>query len=186
MWDPLYSPVRIVDARADHLHGPLSYPAGADVPPQSQVQDQPQRAGQGAGEHHTNLGQPGQSRRQLKPITRAQDVRSQLSQEEDEEAAGEDRRDDGAQSPVQEDTQDRVSHRTQEQQRTSLDGGKTGRHKTAFSSHSQPAVMWLLHLYPETYQEVSPPPDWLQALGGPFLLLGSTTMKDIKLHGVQP
>lgn len=41
-------------------------------------------------------------------------------------------------------------------------------------------------MYPETHQEVSPPPDRLQALGCPFLLLGSTAVKDIKLHGIQP
>lgn len=99
-------PVRVIDTCADHLHGSLPYATSADVPPQSQVQDQPQWAGQGAGEDHANLGQPGESRRQLKPITRAQDVRSQLSQEEDEEATGEHCRNDGAQSPVEEHTQD--------------------------------------------------------------------------------
>lgn len=120
-------PVGVVDAGADHLHRPLSYPAGADVPPQSQVQDQPQRAGQGAGEHHADLGQPGQTRSQLEPVPGAEDVRSHLRQEEDEEAAGEDGGDDGAQSPVQEHPEDRVSHRTQEQQGAGL--GRTERHQ---------------------------------------------------------
>lgn len=129
-----FLPVRVVDACADHLHGSLPDPTGADVPPQPQVQDQPQRAGQRAGEHHTNLGQPGQSRRQLEPVTGAQDVRRQLSQEEDEEAAGEHRRGDGAQRSVQEDTEDRVSNSTQEQQGAGLDGNTT-----AFISHCPPA-----------------------------------------------
>lgn len=116
----LVSPVRVIDTCADHLHGPLPYPTGADVPPQGQVQDQPKRAGQGAGEHQTYLGQPGQTRSQLEPVPGAQNVRSQLSQEEDEEATGEHGGDDGAQRPVQEDAEDRVSHSRQEQQRTCL------------------------------------------------------------------
>lgn len=118
----LLLPVRIMHIRADHLHGPLPYPTGADVPPQRQVQDQPQRAGQGAGEHYANLGQPGESGRQLEAITRAHDVRDQLSQEEDEQAAGKDGGDDGAQHPVKQDTQGRVSHNTQEEQGTRLGG----------------------------------------------------------------
>lgn len=94
-----------MDTCADHLHGPLPYPTGADVSPQCQIQDQPQRAGQRAGEHHTNLGQPGQSGGQLEAITGAQDVRSQLSQEENQEATGEDSGDDAAEHPVEEDAQ---------------------------------------------------------------------------------
>ena len=134
-------PVRVIDARADHLHGPFSDPTGADVPPEAQVQDQPQRAGQGAGEHHANLGQPGQSRRQVEAVTGAQDVRSQLGQEEDEEAAGEHRRDDGAQRPVQEHAQNRVSHRAEEQQRTCLDGKETCWHEENTSALPPPSLL---------------------------------------------
>lgn len=122
---PTSIPVRIMDTRADHLHGPLPYATGADVPPQRQVQDQPQRAGQGTGEHYTNLGQPGESGRQLEAITGAQDVRKQFSQEENQEPAGENCRDDGAQDPVEEDTEGRVSQDTQEEQGAGL-GGETG------------------------------------------------------------
>lgn len=121
----LFLPVRVIDVGSDHLHGPLPDPTCTDVPPQGQVQDQPQRTGQGTGEHQTNLGQPGQTRRQLEPVTGAQDVGSQLSQEEDEEGAGEHGGDDGAQRPVQEDAEDRVSQRTQEQQRTRLGAERT-------------------------------------------------------------
>ena len=120
-------PVRVIGACANHLHGPLPYATGADVPPQPQVQDQPQGAGQRAGEHHTNLGQPGQTWRQLEAITGAHDVRDQLGQEEDEEATGEDCGEDRAQRPVQEHTQRRVSQGAQEEQGTRLGRREGGR-----------------------------------------------------------
>lgn len=113
-------PVRVVDVGPDHLHGPLSDSTGADVPPQPQVQDQPQGTGQWTGEHHANLSQPGQTRCQLEAVTRTQDVRAQLSQEEDEEGAGEDRWDDGAQGLEEKDTKHRVSQSAQEEQGTRL------------------------------------------------------------------
>lgn len=66
---PLYLPVRIIHVCPYHLHGPLPYPTGTDVSPQPQIQNQAQRARQGAGKHHANLGQPGQTRRQLEAVT---------------------------------------------------------------------------------------------------------------------
>lgn len=98
-------PVRVINICPNHLHSFLPYPTGANVPPESQVQDEPQRAGKRASEHHRHLGQPGESWCQLESVTGAYNVRHQFNNEKDEETTGEGCRDNRAQCTIQEHTQ---------------------------------------------------------------------------------
>lgn len=109
--------VRVVHTSPDHLHGLLADAAGAHVPPQDQVQQESEGAGEGTRQNQTDLGQPYQTRGHLEPVAGAYYVRYQLGQKEHEEPAGENSGQDGPVQAVQENPENRVAQGTDEQER---------------------------------------------------------------------